>query len=60
MDELVHRVCDAILEPMKYCQHCPEWIETDCGRAKQGCRLQAEEVIALVRADSASGEAFNG
>ncbi len=49
-DELVHRVCEAIRPPMHDCEKCPAQIDTPYGKAKQGCRLQAEEVIALVRA----------
>lgn len=56
-DQLVWKVCEAILPADKKCEKCPHQIQTAYGPAIQGCRLHAEDLIELIQpTHSASGE----
>lgn len=51
-DELVWKVCESIRDSFSHCEKCSAEIDSPYGKGKQGCRLHAEEVIALVRGSS--------
>lgn len=48
---LIHRVCGYLRLGRGECQGCPEEISTPYGPGTRGCRLAAEEVIAIVMED---------
>lgn len=65
MDELVWHVCDVIRtnqyvgidESKACCMRCPQTVESPYGPGTQGCRLLAQDIIALVhRTDSSPGQ----
>lgn len=51
-EELVHRICQAICEADSGqphdCLRCPATVDSPYGPGVQGCRLLAEEIIAMV------------